>query len=95
MNEAMHVIEIMSSKTNVTLVCDTESRGAQISAIVQLLMNPFYRTFEGFPHLIEKEFLHFGCPKSAKKEREEDKSIILIQFFDCVFQFTHLYPLSF
>lgn len=45
MNEAMHVIEIMSSKSNVTLVCDTEGRGAQISSIVQLLMNPYYRTF--------------------------------------------------
>ena len=54
MNEAMHVIEIMSSKVNVTLVCDTEGRGTQIASIVQLLMNPFYRTFEGFPHLIEK-----------------------------------------
>jgi len=52
MNEALHVIEMMTSKVSVTLVCDTEARGAQITAIVQLLMNPFYRTFEGFPCLI-------------------------------------------
>ncbi len=54
MNEALHIIEVMSQKSHVTLVCDTEGRGAQIAAIVQLLMNPFYRTFEGFPCLIEK-----------------------------------------
>jgi hypothetical protein len=54
MNEALHIIEVMSSKVNVTLVCDTEGRGAQVTALLQLLMNPYYRTFEGFPCLIEK-----------------------------------------
>ncbi len=45
MNEALHIIDVMSSKVNVTLVCDAEGRGAQISGLFQLLMNPYYRTF--------------------------------------------------
>lgn len=54
MNEALHIIEVMSSKVHVTLVCDTEGRGAQILALLQVLINPHYRTFDGFPELIEK-----------------------------------------
>lgn len=33
---------------------DGRERSAQLSALVQLVLNPFYRTFVGFPRLIEK-----------------------------------------
>ena len=46
------MIENLSFGIHVTLLSETEARGAQISAIVQLLLNPYYRTIEGFEILV-------------------------------------------
>jgi len=75
-------------------------RTAQTCGIAQLFLDPYYRTFGGFPTLVEKEFLSFGHPLQMRcghaadpVGRDNDNmSPILLQFLDCVWQLLNQYP---
>jgi len=62
MSAANSIVEIMERKTqSVVIHCsDGWDRTSQVSALSQLMMDPYYRTLEGFIVLIEKEFHSFG-----------------------------------
>lgn len=69
-------------------------------ALAQLFLDPYYRTYNGFFVLIEKDFLSFGHPfhlRAAHGERNSERkdsqmSQIFIQFLDCVYQIVHQFP---
>lgn len=70
-------------------------RTAQVCCIAELLLDPFYRTFEGFPILIDKEWGAFGHPFQMRcghgQERnngrvDDEMSPIFLQFLDCLQQ---------
>jgi hypothetical protein len=69
---------------------DGWDRTAQLSALVQLLLDSHYRTYIGFMSLIEKEWLSFGhrfqdrCGLGPRSPQEE--SPIFVQFIDIVWQ---------
>jgi hypothetical protein len=51
----------VGSGCNVLIHCsDGWDRTAQVSALAQLLLDPWFRTLRGFCVLVEKEFLHCG-----------------------------------
>ena len=56
------VVETMIFKGNNVLVhcSDGWDRTAQICALVQQLLDPYYRTIEGFIVLLNKDWLSFG-----------------------------------
>jgi len=65
--------------------------------LVQLLMDPWYRTIHGFQCLIEKEWIKFGHKFSERFAQceHQDQSPIFVQFMDCVFQLLVQYPTDF
>jgi hypothetical protein len=77
-------------------------RTSQVSALAQLLLDPHYRTREGFSTLVEKDFLSFGHPFHTRSGHGEGKneqggdegqlSPIFLQFLDCVFQLVNQFP---
>eukprot|EP00111_Clytia_hemisphaerica_P003116 TCONS_00008846-protein len=74
-------------------------RAAQLSSLVQLIMDPFYRTMDGFQILLQKEWCSIAFPFKKRNlvdfSSEEDLSPLFLQFLDCVWQLTQQYPLSF
>jgi myotubularin-related protein 1/2 len=85
-------------------------RTSQVSALAQLLLDPYYRTRQGFSVLVEKDFMSFGHPFHLRSAHGEGRSQtattpqsndegqispIFLQFLDCVFQMVQLYPEGF
>ena len=76
-------------------------RTAQVCYLVQMILDPYYRTIEGFAVLVEKEWVSFGHKFASrngcetKKEKQRDRSPIFIQFLHAVYQLTEQYPIAF
>lgn len=75
---------------------DGWDRTSQLCALVSLLLDPFYRTLQGFIILIEKEFVSFGhkfCDRIGLQPGKPDEvSPIFFQFLECVYQLSQKYP---
>ena len=91
---------VSAEKSSVLIHCsDGWDRTAQTSSLSQILLDPYYRTLNGFQILIEKEWLAFGhkfvdrC--SLLCRNPEEISPIFLQFLDCVYQLQLQFPTSF
>ena len=80
---------------------DGWDRTSQLSALTQILLDPFYRTINGFAVLVEKDWLSFGHQFALrngimKKGGGDDQSSpIFLQFLDAVHQLLLQNPNSF
>ncbi|XP_026333102.1 myotubularin-related protein 4 isoform X2 [Hyposmocoma kahamanoa] len=80
---------------------DGWDRTPQIVAAAQLVLDPYYRTVEGFRVLIEREWLDFGhkfadrCGHQFGPEDPNERSPIFLQWLDVVHQMMLQYPCSF
>lgn len=86
-----------------TFAQDGWDRTAQLTCLTELLLDPYYRTLEGFAVLIEKEWLAFGHKFAqrhghgsfAPKVKDTQRAPIFLQFIDCVWQLTQQFPTTF
>jgi len=92
-NEILQAIEVKQS--NILIHCsDGWDRTAQLCSLSQLMLDPYYRTFEGFQVLIEKDWISFGhmfgkrCGHYSASDTS-NRSQVYLQFLDCVHNLWH------
>ena len=78
---------------------DGWDRTTQLISLVQILLDPYYRTLHGFIILIEKEWLSFGhkfadrCRTTISKDiKFQERSPIFLQFLESVYHLLKSYP---
>eukprot|EP01102_Stenamoeba_stenopodia_P002829 TRINITY_DN1269_c0_g2_i1.p1 TRINITY_DN1269_c0_g2~~TRINITY_DN1269_c0_g2_i1.p1 ORF type:complete len:741 (+),score=156.13 TRINITY_DN1269_c0_g2_i1:149-2371(+) len=102
---AVRMAEIVHTKGQSVLIhcSDGWDRTAQTCSVAQLLMDPFYRTIEGFLVLLEKEWLTFGHQFARRaghganitNPKDSQRSPIFLQFMDSVWQLLQQFPTAF
>ncbi|XP_032899058.1 myotubularin-related protein 3 isoform X4 [Amblyraja radiata] len=80
---------------------DGWDRTPQIVALSKLLLDPYYRTIEGFQVLVEMEWLDFGhkfadrCGHGENSDDFNERCPVFLQWLDCVHQLQRQFPCSF
>ena len=76
-------------------------RTAQLTSLVKLLLDSYFRTREGFAVLVEHEWVSFGHKFEerfghASPDLEDDqRAPVFVQFIDCVWQVWRQFPTRF
>ena len=96
------IAKYIIKNTNVLVHCsDGWDRTSQVVSLAQIIIDPYYRTLEGFAVLVEKEWVAFGHKFASRngcetnKEKMKDRSPIFIQFLHAVQQIIVQYPTAF
>ena len=102
LKNADEISKKLQENNSVLIHCsDGWDRTSQLSALSQILLDPFFRTINGFAILIEKDWLSFGHQFAlrnginTKQSSEDQSSPIFLQFLDAVHQLLLQYPNSF
>ena len=102
LRNAEEISQLLQGNNSVLIHCsDGWDRTSQLSALTQILLDPFYRTINGFAVLVEKDWLSFGHQFALrnglmKKGGGDDQSSpIFLQFLDAVHQLLLQNPNSF
>ncbi|CAI8029271.1 Myotubularin-related protein 2 [Geodia barretti] len=100
---AVKVAEVIERQRSSVLVHCTDGwdRTAQLTALAMLMLDPFYRTIQGFEIVVEKEWISFGHKFSQRlghgdrNHSDDQRAPIFLQFIDCVWQMTVQFPYAF
>lgn len=102
MTAASKVAQSLRNGRNCLVHCsDGWDRTAQILSLAQIMLDPYFRTIEGFEVLIMKEWVSFGHQFSTrmghgnKNDKDDQRSPVFLQFLDCVHQLINQYPFAF
>ena len=81
---------------------DGWDRTSQVASLASLLLDPYYRTLQGFAVLVEKEWLSFGHQFATRLghgqhsvKRTQYCSPVFVQWLDAVWQVVDQFPSCF
>ncbi|KAK7913099.1 hypothetical protein WMY93_013310 [Mugilogobius chulae] len=101
LKQSAEIVYHMEGKIASVVILEEEDRDLNcvVSSLVQLMLDPHYRTISGFQCLVQKEWVMAGhrfldrCNHLKKNEKEECQLFLL--FLDCVWQMINQYPAAF
>ena len=88
----------LENKSVLVHCSDGWDRTPQITALAQLLLDPFYRSTKGFLCLIQKEWLEFGhkfYDRGSIIDDPNERCPVFLQWIDCVHQIVKQFPSAF
>lgn len=102
-NAALLVVNTLDVEEKSVMVhcSDGWDRTTQIVALAQVMLDPYYRTLEGFQVLVQREWLDFGhkfadrCGNSPCSDDLNERCPVFLQWLDCVQQLINQFPTSF
>ena len=89
---SVYIVQFSEDHASSIMVCieDGWDTSAQLVSISELLLDPFYRTFDGFQTLIEREWFAFGHRFSHRLNQTNSNKTgfapVFLQFLDLVHQ---------
>lgn len=92
---------IVHKRTVLVHCSDGWDRTAQVCSLVQMLLDPYARTIDGFQMIVCKEWLkaghriHIRTGHGDDNSEDTNRSPIFMQFLDCVYQLINQNPLDF
>jgi len=95
------ISKLVMEGNNVLVHCSEGwDRTPQLVSISQILLDPYFRTFEGFAILFEKDFVSFGHKFAIRSGITENKfkkktNQVILQYLDCVYQLLMQFPSEF
>ncbi|KAK8404525.1 hypothetical protein O3P69_007639 [Scylla paramamosain] len=100
---AVTIVQAVEREARPVLVhcSDGWDRTPQLTALSQLLLDPYYRTIDGFVVLIEREWVEFGhkfsdrCGIGRCCEDINERCPVFLQWLDCVHHLLYWYPTAF
>lgn len=103
LGSSVRIVEEMEDQGRSVIVhcSDGWDRTSQLCALACLMMDPYFRTLNGFAILIEKEWLSYGHKFGQRfghtnpNFEDEQRAPIFIQFIDCVYQLIKQFPTAF
>ncbi|XP_018602294.1 myotubularin-related protein 10-like [Scleropages formosus] len=101
LQHSIEVVHMLEGRGMSVILQEEEDRDLScvVSSLVQLMLDPHFRSIEGFQSLVQKEWVMAGhrfldrCNHLKKSSKEESPLFLL--FVDCVWQLMNQFPSAF
>lgn len=101
LKQSAEIVFLIEGKSASVVITEEEDRdlNCAVSSLVQLMLDPHYRSLSGFQSLVQKEWVMAGhrfldrCNHLKRNDKEECPLFLL--FLDCVWQMINQYPAAF
>ncbi|XP_037344094.2 myotubularin-related protein 10 [Pungitius pungitius] len=101
LKHSAEMVYLLDGKNTSVILQEEEDRDLNcvVSSLVQLMLDPHFRSLVGFQSLVQKEWVMAGhrfldrC--NHLKKNDKDESPLFMLFLDCVWQMMNQYPAAF